>query len=601
MLRTSSDRSNRTKAVSTPPILHLSQFSIRDTIPTLAGISTWEGVQIVEFIRRLSWQPTTVWLIWALSILWVGLFVARYGHNLPTCDEWVYVPNTYASWTERLEWLNERHSEHKFPVGRLVYLCLLDVTGHDFRAGMFFTIALLGASAAALIAAARQLRGRTILADAAFPLLLLHHGHTENLLMGYQIVFTITIFCLSFFALIATRINTASPTRLLLAATALLAIISQGGWLGLVFVPTLSAWIGWQLWKSPQVGVVPRSAIFTVLGMVAAYLAMSFWLLHTLMSGHAVKQDDPTLEMRLRGIADVMGIGLGPGVSFHYSVWKTGCVLMALQTLAAGVLFVLGCRRSEERGTAWGLLAVLLGVWAFSLGIGFGRGSGMASRYCVFTALGIAIPLLAAARFSRGTACSIAMTCIVLLGAYQFYPSNNKHARYQGQALDEHYQSIIADIESGMPIDVLAARHVNFWLHTNTGWQALWDHHFQLVSRLQETYSGQVIPLECKPDGVQKEKNGRLARYRVDLDGQKDVVLIRVRFQADSQIVWEPFRFEWVDPVTGEQRSSTVMPWVRPIKQQTAFWINGPLTSGVLLIGDDRCHVEIEAVEVVVR
>ena len=68
-------------------------------------------------------------------------------------------------------------------------------------------------SAAALILAARRLRGRTELVDAAFPVLLRHAGHSENLLMGYQVVFTQTTALVAVLLAVIARSREADPAR----------------------------------------------------------------------------------------------------------------------------------------------------------------------------------------------------------------------------------------------------------------------------------------------------------------------------------------------------------------------------------------------------
>ena len=117
--------------------------------------------------RAAGLQPKVVWAVWLVLTVWALVFVARHGHNLPTCDEWVFVSIYYAPWAERLPWLVETHQEHRFIAARAVFLVLLDLTGHDFRAGMFLSAALLSAAGASLVLAARRLRGRGELLEPA--------------------------------------------------------------------------------------------------------------------------------------------------------------------------------------------------------------------------------------------------------------------------------------------------------------------------------------------------------------------------------------------------------------------------------------------------
>ena len=174
-----------------------------------------------------TWTTRGVWGLWVIGFIWTAIFIARHGHNLPANDEWVFVPITYASWSEKIKWIGERHMEHRFPLARIIYLGLLEATDYDYRAGMWMTLGLLGISAAALMRAAHRLRGHTSLADTAFVFLFLHVGHTENLLMGYQIAFTITVLALSLFALLVAYSDRMTSSRGRLGGGSLVTI---GAW-----------------------------------------------------------------------------------------------------------------------------------------------------------------------------------------------------------------------------------------------------------------------------------------------------------------------------------------------------------------------------------
>jgi hypothetical protein len=570
-------------------------------LPTELG----NGGRLKAIWQRLEGlQPTVVWLGWAAFLVWVGVFVARHGHNLPACDEWAFVHITYASWSDRLDWLFESHMEHRFPLGRLVFLVLLDVTHHDFRAGMWLTVGLLSAAAAALILAARQLRGRTQLADVAFPALLLHPGHTENLLMGYQIVFTITVFALSLLAFLVCRIGSRSPVQNLGWGVALLVVIAQGGWLGLVFVPPLGLWLSWCVWRTGSLSTTRRFAYAAVLLLVAAYLTGSVWFL---VKAHAERlalenSNGPSLATRVTGIAEVIGIGVGPGAGvYNLNVALLGWVLLGIQSAIAATLVAIGWRRPLERVTAWGLLALLVGVWLFAIGVGFSRGSGIASRYSAFTALGIVVPLLAIARYCRDWRCSILTTLIVLGGIFLFIPQNSKHARNQGQTLDRYYRNLVADISTGMPINILASRHVDFWLGTTAGWHELWVRRFPLLKRVPEPRGGEALSVHFSRDGEGNDREGNFARYRVQVNSPRDIAFLHVRFRPETQTPWEPLCFHWIDPFTREAGRSVVFPWLLTQDQEANFWIDGPLTSGDLLLGDQKCRIEILSVEAVLK
>ena len=538
-------------------------------------------------------RSAAVWLVWAVASMWVAVYVARHGHNLPANDEWAFVRISYAPWSERLEWIGERHMEHRFPLARAVFLGLLEVTGHDFRAGMWLTTILLSCSAASLILAASRLRGRTSFADAGFPLLLLHLGHTENLLMGYQIAFTITVAALAFFALLIAHSHLLDPMRAAFWGAVLLVPIALGGWLGLVFIPPLSLWVGWQWWRARGAGL----GVLAILAGVVGYLIWSVWFLLA-AGGVQYVEGVPDPVARIRALLGVTALGLGPGFGRSVKPEWSGAVILAMQAGTIRALLRVGCRSPEERPVAWGLLTLMMGVWAFAFAVGFGRGSGLASRYSAFAALGVAVPLLALARYGGP---STRIVTLIVIGSAIVAVVNERPGRLAGVRLDERYRSVLADRDSGMPIDLLAERHQDFWLGPAEGWQALWDNGFPLLrgvppARPRKTHSAAFRRNEEAHDG-----RVAFARYRVDLGAERPVVAVRVRFRAGLWVPWERMMFTWIDPITGGHQRSAVRPWIRPIEQSVVFWINGPLSQGELLIGRPDCPIEVLSAEAILR
>ncbi len=573
---------------------------------TTLGPAVLRGLLPLPSSRRpmadLSWQTAAVWLIWAAALLYTASFVLRHGHNLPAYDEFAFISITYASATEQFEWLGARHMEHRFPLARAVFLGLLQITGHDYRAGMWLTVGLLGGSALCLTLAARKLRGHTALADAIFPILFLHGGHTENLLMGYQIAFTITVFALAAFTLVAAYSATPSPGRSALLGAACLFVIANGGWLGLVFVPWLTLWVAWHSWRAVRTPSSRAAGIAGILVVVAVglFLLWSTWILLEVRKDGVARAEAAGLAGRIRAIAEVIGIGLGPGVGVYYTHAKIGWFLIAVQAITVAALAWIGFRRPAERSIAWGLLAVMLGVWVFAFGIGYSRGSGLASRYTSFTALGVAIPFLTVARYAPVGVWPAAM--ITLIAGVFLVPANNRHGKDQGVELDARYRSIVHDIGTGMPIDVLADRHVDFWLRTREGWLKLWEEKFPLLENVPPAVEKRPTKrANFQYEGEQKDRHLIYNRYKVALPETKPVSFVRVKFKPLDQVTWEPIAFEWNDPATGEKRKSVVKPWVRPINQDAVFWINGPLAEGKLIMGRPECRFDIQSVEYVAR
>ncbi len=173
-------------------------------------------------------------------------YVARNGRNLPMQDEWEFVPQTLGL-SSGWDWAFEKHYEHRYILGRLLYLALHQLTGNWYPAGMVVTLLFLAGSAVVLIRTARKMRGYDHPADLWFAVLLLNAGHFENLLMGYQVVFTLTtILAVGLLAVMA-RSDRSDPARSGLWAGVLLLGVMSGGGIGLLFVPAVGMWIGYIL------------------------------------------------------------------------------------------------------------------------------------------------------------------------------------------------------------------------------------------------------------------------------------------------------------------------------------------------------------------
>src|SRR6478736_4424370 len=102
--------------------------------------------------------PWTVWGIWlamtAAAVAYVGLF----GSNVPYSDDWDLIDFITGARSVTLQWLWSSHGGHRVLLPRLVLLGLYKISGTDFRAGMYFSVGLLSASAAILTWASARMR-----------------------------------------------------------------------------------------------------------------------------------------------------------------------------------------------------------------------------------------------------------------------------------------------------------------------------------------------------------------------------------------------------------------------------------------------------------
>ena len=163
--------------------------------------------------RPARLAPVVVWGVWAAMTVALLGYVWAFARDVPWWDDWDLVPVLSGREPVSATWLWERHNEHRLPLPKLMHLALAVPSGPDFRIAAYINALGLAAGALVLILAARRLRGHTTLADALFPVLLLHWGQYDNLLWSFQVQFV-------------------GSTVLFLAAVTLMATARRGHLLG---------------------------------------------------------------------------------------------------------------------------------------------------------------------------------------------------------------------------------------------------------------------------------------------------------------------------------------------------------------------------------
>src|SRR5262249_51545051 len=155
------------------------------------------------------------------SLVTVLAHIVKYGRNIPLAEDWTMVPAMTGHEHHFWSWLWAQNNEHRLPLPKLAYLGALKLTG-DFRSGMVLSTLVVAAASAALILLMRRLRGRTSIADAFFPLVLMHLGHWENLLWSWQIQFVMSVgLVIGVLVVVAGASGPLSPRRALAGATCL--------------------------------------------------------------------------------------------------------------------------------------------------------------------------------------------------------------------------------------------------------------------------------------------------------------------------------------------------------------------------------------------
>jgi hypothetical protein len=209
------------------------------------------------------------------AALWV---VGKYGSNLPWMDDCAYVPYLTGTIPTTAQTLWDQHTDHRIFLARVCYLGLFALT-HNLKAVMFFDVVLLSGLAAAALRTARQLRGRTRLADAFVPLMCLSWAHLPNLLWAFQVCFFLTV-VLARVALLAMLRDAQAPTlRTALWGGGAVALLPLTCGVGVLLAPPLTVWLLASAVRSFRLrprrtgtALVNAVCALTAWGLIALYL-----------------------------------------------------------------------------------------------------------------------------------------------------------------------------------------------------------------------------------------------------------------------------------------------------------------------------------------
>ena len=386
-------------------------------------------------------------------MLGLGLvYVYRYALTTPFVDEWAFIPVLFGDEPPG-PWLWAWHNEHRFPLPRVIYLALFFSTG-ELRAACFLNFIGISLVTAELMRMARILRGRPALADAAFPLLLMHTGQGENLYMGYQLCFLLVVALTAAF-LITVLTTTAENHfgRGLRAGVIGFALLTCGAG-GLVYGGAATVWM----------------VVLAVRGRMSPVRRGVLILIACLTPLYAIQYVDgyrrPSHHPESAGVVESARIGLqAQAMAFGPSTtgsWPASGIAVA----AAGVVVVglLGRRlRSADWPRSLGLLAVIGASGAVAFGIGWGRSGfhddmGFAWRYGWLT-----VPAVLAGYFALLTAggrlaavgpvvFALALVPVAVVNEVSGFRDGEKNVRPRETAWE-------ADVRAGLPADELAARH----------------------------------------------------------------------------------------------------------------------------------------------
>lgn len=511
---------------------------------------------------------------WVAMTASACVYVARYGYNLPRLDEWEFVP-VVCGHEDAARWVCARHNEHRFPLARAIYLGLHAATGQNFRAGMWLSVALLSASAAGLCLAARRLRGRSALLDVLIPLLLLNAGHAENLTMGYQIAFTLTVGFLALFLVAVAWADRLGPRNVAAVCGVATLGVALGGGVGCAFAPGLGLFTLGRVTAACRLSARPhRTALTLSLLPVLASLYVVASIVELKLGGGTRPGNDFATA---RGVAfDFWTVALGGAGQSGYplpGLVVVGCVAEAL--LAAAFV---GVARPVERERVAGCAAVIVGAVTLSLVIGVTRPLGNESRYAVFGAIALCAAIVARARPSEGKPTDAPGVLLVPALAVAAAWLDWQCGREFAEVYAVRTAMLRRDLDRGLPVNVLAERHVIFPV-------AGYAEHFETLyesGHVSLRDAGpprrlRVTSIALPPDAELPayDGTGPAPAFEVRLPTSLAMDALRLEFESPYARYRAVYRLEL--PTSTDDTAGLTTMWVVPGRRTMVFRVEGTL------------------------
>ena len=355
-------------------------------------------------------------------------------------------------------WLWQQHNEHRMLLSRLIYYPLFQIT-HDFRAGMFLQIAMMSAISLGLMTLAAKLRGRPAWPDAFFPVSLLHLGHWENFIMGYQICFALFLALVTGLVVVALRTTRETAFCSGVWAGVLTLLVALTGGSGLVMSLPVVAWILYLAVIVARDGQKARAITLIVLAFIpVAYIGL-YSIGYQRPPGHQPPSLNPLAVVPVAG--EVLAMALGVGVS---GVWWFVFAVEFVLSIATVMLLIRENR--EDRTSALGLIAVAFGVCGVALAIGVGRApmglSGLWSRYAF-----LAWPLLGLIYLVWAKAGRKWVPMLLCVAAAIAFQTNTFTGLIFGTRIHSNYEQVESDSLRGVPVELIVQQ--NFPDSMNSG------------------------------------------------------------------------------------------------------------------------------------
>ena len=442
---------------------------------------------------------------------------------------------------------------------------------------LFVSVALLSAASAVLLHTLRQVRGRPHAVDAAVPMLVMNPGGYENLLLGYQMHFTIDVLLIAGFVRCVALADLRPARATAWRVSVLTGLLALGGWVGLAFVPGATAWVA---------RLVRRGRRADALALVVPLLACGFfaWSYAETRQHPSPGQltNDWPATARVAGEFFGMAFGtLGP------KVWPASGLLIG----ACGAAVVGSCGAAigspGRRPVAVGTLAVVLALVLMAYGTGRHRESGFAFRNVQLLAFLPLLGLIHVVKFAGPARreWENAATAAVLMLAAAVQLDGWREAERAGGYQRTKYEMFAADRDAGLPLEFLVSRHQMFpcsEVYAGTRLLRSRGHPFargvvdlppcDSISLPLPPASPRAVPGDPTPEWVA----GRPPVWHFTLPKRRAVTGVRVKLRYPRACERAAIQVLWPKP-DGSTGMTACMPWLTPNDWTLDFWVDDEL------------------------
>lgn len=426
------------------------------------SVSSLRPPDVVRSLREAVTTGRVVALGFATLVVATGIYLFRFGINLPIQDEWDLTVQLLR-FGYGLEWICLPHNEHRFVLGRAIWGLGLTLSGYDFRVGGWVTFTVLVLSAAWLLRTAVKIRGHASLADLFVPAVLVNAGHCFNLAMGYQIVFAATTLCAVGMIATALQARLGNEFRTGWQALLWLILMAGNGGFGIGFAPAIALWItylAWRCWRQS------RGKALVLMTGTAVVLSYVVWSMLTIPSNPNATYR-PTPGAFVTVASAYCGIGLGACLSsggMTHSIWLPilVAVVVIVELLAVLRLMSVIGHRPGERPLAFGLLAVLGGHFAVAIGIALTRDGALADRYVTPATVGLLAAWATGICYGPRTAIArLGSVILVVMAAVGVAVANSSPTRHdiQHYLIRSSLYQLQQDLRGGMPSTFLEGKY----------------------------------------------------------------------------------------------------------------------------------------------